>query len=120
MAQTPVHGDDMATAPQAADELHHHPGPRQYVGVAFVLAVITAAEVVIYYIGALRSVLVPFLLAFSAVKFVLVVMWFMHLKFDSHLFRRLFVTGFILAMIVFAIVLSIFFFGPGTAPGVAG
>ncbi|HYI44008.1 MAG TPA: cytochrome C oxidase subunit IV family protein [Actinomycetota bacterium] len=119
MAQTPVHGDDMATAPQAAEELHHHPGPRQYVWVAIVLAIITAAEVVIYYIPGLESVLVPFLLAFSAVKFVLVVMWFMHLKFDSHLFRRLFVTGFILAMIVFSIVLATFFLGP-EAPGLTG
>ena len=118
MAQTPVHGNDMTTAPQAADELHH-PGPRQYVAVAFVLAVITAGEVAIYYISSFRSVLVPFLLAFSAVKFVLVVLWFMHLKFDSRIFRRLFITGFILAMIVFTIVLSIFAFGPGT-PGPAG
>ena len=119
MAQTPVHGDDMATAPQAADELHHHPGPRQYVGVAVVLAIITALEVVIYYIPSLSSVLVPFLLAFSAVKFALVVLWFMHLKFDSPIFKRLFVTGFILALAVFAIVLSIFFLGPGT-PGTTG
>jgi cytochrome c oxidase subunit 4 len=119
MAQTPVHGDDLTTAPHAAEELQHHPGPRQYVMVAAVLAIITAAEVAIYYIGALKSVLVPFLLAFSAVKFVLVVLWFMHLKFDSRLFRRLFVTGFILAMIVFTIVLSTFFFGPET-PGLTG
>ena len=72
-------------------ELEHHPGPRQYVGVAVVLAIITAIEVAIYYVTALGDFLVPLLLAFSFIKFALVVLWFMHLKFDSRLFRRLFV-----------------------------
>ena len=87
--------------------------------VAVVLAIVTAAEVAIYYVSALRSMLVPLLLAFSGVKFVLVALWFMHLKFDSRLFRRLFVTGLILALAVFAVVLATFFLRP-EAPGVTG
>ena len=83
------------------------------------LAIVTAAEVAIYYVSALRSMLVPLLLAFSGVKFVLVALWFMHLKFDSRLFRRLFVTGLILALAVFAVVLATFFLRP-EAPGVTG
>jgi cytochrome c oxidase subunit 4 len=110
---------ELERSPTAADELAHHPGPRSYVMVAVVLAVITAAEVAIYYVSSLRSVLVPFLLAFSGVKFVLVVLWFMHLKFDSRLFRRLFVTGLILALVVFAVVLATFFLRP-EAPGITG
>ena len=113
------HGEDLHTAPQAGEELAHHPGPRAYVGVAVVLSIITMLEVAIYYVEGLRSVLVPLLLFFSAIKFFLVVMWFMHLRFDSRIFRRLFVTGFILAMVVFAIVLATFFLHP-EAPGVTG
>ncbi|MGH2729077.1 MAG: cytochrome C oxidase subunit IV family protein [Actinomycetota bacterium] len=100
-------------------EEHEHPGPKQYVGVAVVLAIITAIEVAIYYIDALQDVLIPFLLAFSFIKFALVVLWFMHLKFDSPLFKRLFVAGLILALVVFAIVLTTFFTRGGAAP-VAG
>jgi cytochrome c oxidase subunit 4 len=97
-------------------ELAHHPSPRQYVMIALILTVITAIEVAIYYIEAIRDLLVPFLLAFSLLKFVLVVGYFMHLKFDSRLFRRLFVTGLILALIVFGIVLTTFFARGGPHP----
>jgi cytochrome c oxidase subunit 4 len=95
---------------------HEHPSPKQYVGVAVVLAIITGIEVAIYYIDALEDLLIPFLLAFSFIKFALVVLWFMHLKFDSPLFKRLFVAGLILALAVFAIVLSTFFARGGAAP----
>lgn len=72
-------------------ELHHegaheHPGERTYIKVAVVLAIITVAEVAIYYIDDLRSILVEALLIMSAIKFVTVVSYFMHLKFDD---RRL-------------------------------
>jgi cytochrome c oxidase subunit IV len=106
--------------PQEAHELEHHPQPRQYVMIAVVLTVVTALEVGIYYMDALRDLLVPFLIAFAFIKFFLVVTWFMHLKFDSHLFRRLFVTGLVLALAVFGIVLSVFFARGGAAPLVPG
>ena len=44
----------------------------------------------------------------AVVKFSVVVLWFMHLRFDSRLFRRFFVTGIILAMFCYVIVLSTF------------
>lgn len=105
-------------APREAEELAHHPGPRQYVVIAVILAIVTAAEVAIYYIPALEDWLVPFLIVFSVIKFVLVGLYFMHLKFDSLIFRRLFIVGIVLAFIVFTIVLSLFFLAPETAgPG---
>ena len=75
---------------QAAD-LHHdgghqHPGELTYIKVAIVLAIITIAEVAIWYIEALDFLLVEALLIMSAIKFVTVVGFFMHLKFDD---RRL-------------------------------
>ena len=82
-----------------------HPDPRAYVRIALVLAVITAMEVAIYYIESARGILVPALIFFSTLKFALVVLNFMHLRFDSRIFRRLFTTGLALAFGVFTIVL---------------
>lgn len=102
----------------AMDTEHSHPEPRKYVGIAIVLAVVTAAEVGIYYIEALsQEMLVGFLLFFALIKFVMVASWFMHLKFDSRIFRRLFVAGVVLAIIVFSVVLTLFFARGGAAPG---
>src|SRR5438445_9832539 len=90
-------------------ELAAHPGPRTYVGVAIILAVATAFEVGLYYITKLpHPVYVALLLFFMVAKFSLVVLWFMHLRFDSRIFRRLFVTGILLALRVYLIVLTIF------------
>ena len=108
----------MAHAPEAGEEfeLSHHPSPRQYINIGIVLAIVTALEVGIYYVEALEDLLVPFLIAFAVIKFILVCSWFMHLRFDSKLFRRLFVTGVILALVVFAIALSTFFARGGASP----
>ncbi len=47
-------------------------------------------------------------MTFAIVKFTTVVAFFMHLRFDSRLFRRLFVLGLVLAIFVFTIVLTTF------------
>jgi cytochrome c oxidase subunit IV len=95
---------------EVAHETRPHPSPREYVKVAVVLAVVTAAEVGLYYMSLPNGVLIVALLLFSAFKFGLVVLWFMHLRFDSPVLKRLFVTGLILAgtvyMIVFLIMLA--------------
>jgi cytochrome c oxidase subunit IV len=96
-----------------ADELsdpesHAHPTERQYVKVAFILAVLTAIEVAIFYIAGLRGLLRPLLGVLMLAKFMYVAGYFMHLKFDSRIFRGLFVIGIILALAVFAIALWTF------------
>jgi cytochrome c oxidase subunit 4 len=65
--------------------------------IGVVLAIITAVEVAVFYIPALAPVLVPVLLVLSAAKFVLVVMFFMHLRFDSPVLTGLFMAGVVLA-----------------------
>jgi cytochrome c oxidase subunit 4 len=87
---------------------HAHPSELQYVGVALFLAAITGIEVAVYYVSAVKDALVPILLILSLVKFSMVVLWFMHLRFDSRIFRRLFVMGILLAMFVYLIVLTTF------------
>ena len=68
------------------DAAHDHPAERTYIKVAIFLAIITIVEVAIYYVEALDSILVPALIIMSVVKFLFVVSYFMHLKFDD---RRL-------------------------------
>jgi cytochrome c oxidase subunit 4 len=103
------------TAPEATarePELAHHPGPLQYVVVAVVLSIVTLLEVALYYLAlhvdVPRAVLVGLLLAMGALKFALVVLWFMHLRFDNPLFRRVFTGGLVLAIMLYVIVLVIF------------
>ena len=85
-----------------------HPGPKEYIRIAIILAAITAAEVAIYYIEGFKEILVPLLFFFSFVKFTLVVLWFMHLKFDSRTYARFFVMGLAGAITLFLIVLLTF------------
>lgn len=81
-------------------ERHAHPTDAFYIKVALGLALITAIEVVLYY-RELPSGNNYALLLLSAIKFVAVVAFFMHLKFDNRILRRLFVAGFVLACLVY-------------------
>jgi cytochrome c oxidase subunit 4 len=90
---------------------HHHPQPRQYVSIAIVLAVLTAAEVGLFYLEAGvdaigQSLTVPALLILSAIKFYLVVAMFMHLRFERRLLSRFFTSGAILAGALYLITLA--------------
>jgi cytochrome c oxidase subunit IV len=76
----------------AAHGAHEHPTWKQYKWVALILAVITALEVWAYYVPSFVAsrLFVPSLLIMSAAKFIIVVMFYMHLKYDHKLFRALF------------------------------
>lgn len=82
-----------------ADHVHEHPTWKQYKWVALVLFVITVVEVWAYYIPALVAspLFNPALLIMSAVKFTIVVMFYMHLKYDHKIFKALFVGPLIIA-----------------------
>src|SRR5919197_468914 len=88
---------------------HAHPGARTYTLVGVVLAVITMTEVWAYTQEFLRPVLVPILLVLSAAKFILVVGFYMHLRFDAPLFTGVF--GFGLAVAGSVITALLFLFG---------
>ncbi len=93
----PVHQDAAA---------HAHPSQREYIRIGVILAVLTAIEVASSYTidGAL---LIVTLLGLAAIKFSMVVMWFMHLKFDDRRYARFFVMGFALAVTLYLIVLMV-------------
>ena len=99
-----------AEAHAAAGEVHEHPNWSTYKWVALILTVITIVEVWVYYIPAFVAsrLFVPALLTMSAVKFVIVVLFYMHLKYDHKLFRALFIGPLIIAMSTLVALLFLF------------
>ena len=71
-----------------------------YLKVAAILAVITALEFGVIYIRRLTPILVPLLIILSVGKFALVVMYFMHLRYDTKPLTCLFVAPLLLAVAV--------------------
>ena len=84
----------------------HYPDEWQYIKVALILFAITMAEVGIYYVSGAMHVVITLMAFMMIAKFTIVALYFMHLRFDSKLFRRLFVTGLILAIAVYIIALT--------------
>ena len=93
--------------PHAPTE-HAHPGAKEYLAIAVILTVITAVEVAVFYIPAMHPALVPVLLTLSALKFTLVAMFYMHLKFDSRLFSWLFAVPLTIAALVILALMRLF------------
>ncbi len=91
---------DAAHAAHGHDAHGHHPTPMEYVKIGGILTAITIWEVWAYYIPSLvaSKIFIPMLLILSAVKFAVVVMFYMHLKYDHKLFRALFTGPLLIAM----------------------
>ena len=77
-----------------------HGTPAFYAIVGLILAVITLVEFLVFYVESLGVLLIPIMLILSLMKFVIVVAFFMHLRFDNKLFTYLFFAGFILAAVI--------------------
>jgi len=77
-----------------------HGTPAFYAIVGLILAVITLVEFLIFYVESLGILLIPIMLILSLMKFVIVVAFFMHLRFDNKLFTYLFFAGFLLAAVI--------------------
>ncbi len=88
---------------------HAHRPDSYYVKIAIILAVLTAIEVALSYadVGAL---FLPALFILMFIKFAMVVLFFMHLRFDGRWFNMAFWTGLGLAIFVYVIALSTFKF----------
>ena len=91
----------------AAPEQQHGLRPRQYIIIGLVLTVITAVELAVSY-SPLGILLIPTLLILSAVKFVIVVAYFMHLRFESGLMTRIFAGSFVLATLILIALIALF------------
>jgi cytochrome c oxidase subunit IV len=90
--------------PSSGAEVEHprahagHASTATYLRVAAILTVVTALEYGALFIRRLTPILVPLLLTMSAAKFALVVLFFMHLRYDSRALWVVFVGGLVMAM----------------------
>ena len=112
MAHDPAHHTEGAHVDHAAMGMEkEHPTWSTYWKVALILTLITVGEVWIYYIPAFTKgpLFVPTLLVLSTAKFVIVVLFYMHLRYDHKLFRALFTGPLMIAMAT--IVSLLFLFG---------
>ncbi len=106
-----------------AEPVHaHEEVPRgtikAYLEVAGVLTVLTILEIWAFYVPSLQPVLIPILLVLSGAKFALVVMFYMHLKYDHLAYTGIFgpllaLAGFI--VIALMILIAYFMGSPPTA-----
>lgn len=115
------HADHIADDHTHAEHDHEHPGWKTYFLIGAILTIITAVEVSAYYIKPWEESrwYVPSMLIMSGAKFVMVVMFYMHLKYDHKLFRSLFVGPLIIAGVT--IIALMFLFGQlGVRLGITG
>src|SRR5918992_2967922 len=101
----------MSSEPGQHQEQHgRHPTFKQYVMVATILFVITIIEFGIIVPQGLQgsAVAVAPLIILSAIKFSIVVMFYMHLRFDSKLYTWIFVGGLSLGALVLIAMLFLF------------
>ena len=108
MADTQVDRSDAEVEEQGSAHAGH-PSAREYVRIFFILGAITAVEVAIYYVREeMGSWFLPVLFALMMSKFAIVVLWYMHLKFDDRRYARFFVMGLAGATTLYLIVLMTF------------
>ena len=93
-------------AEESTLEAHEGAARSTYWIIAIVLAILTVLEVSVFYVPAVRGVIVPVLLILSAAKFVLVAMFFMHLKYDTPILTVVLSIGLVVAT---AIILAMMF-----------
>ena len=109
MSTATEHATHAEHAEHAEHGESHGASDKQYIVIALILAALTAIEVSTYYID-FGPLFMPTLFVLMIVKFVIVVSYFMHLKFDNKLFSWLFYSGLILAIAVYVGALATFKF----------
>jgi cytochrome c oxidase subunit IV len=93
---------------EAGHARHIHPSAKEYVRIGMILVVLTVIEVWISYSSLPHGLMIGLLFFFALVKFALVALWFMHLRFDDVRYSRFFIMGFAGACILFLVVLLLF------------
>lgn len=104
MATERITEDNSQSTGNGATSNTGHPTPMTYFKVAVTLVILTILEVVLFLIEDLGYGIIPVIALLSIAKFVLVGLFYMHLRFDHKLFATLFGTGLFLAIgVVFAL-----------------
>jgi cytochrome c oxidase subunit 4 len=92
-----------AHAPEPHHDAHGHADAHSegkfhiFVQIAMLLAVITGVEIVLIYLPLTKWLIVTSLIVLSTVKFMFVIFYFMHLKWDKLFCTILFFIGLVLA-----------------------
>ena len=110
MSTSTEHGDLIEpdhVVDHAVDGAHGPHPDSYYIKIAVILAVFTAIETSTYWID-FGPFFLPVLIILMVIKFVVVVSFFMHLKFDNKLFSYLFYAGLLLAVFVYVGALATF------------
>ncbi len=107
--ESPAHSD----AHHLAHDEHAHPTPKTYIQIAVILTVITIVEVILLYLPewglpVSGTVLVILFALLSVAKFLIVVGWYMHLKFDPPMYRRMFGFALVVALTVATAFIALF------------
>ena len=88
----------MSAPAPAADAGHHEPSKFHfYIAIAMILSVITGVEVVLVYLPIVKWFVVTALVTLSAIKFMFVIFFFMHLRWDKVFCTILFFIGLVIA-----------------------
>jgi len=94
-----VQSDHQGHAHTEATE-HHGGGPTLYWTFAVILCLITLCEWMTFrfrlQLNLSNEVLVPLLLGLSAIKFTMVVGWYMHLRYDPGWLKKVFLAGLVM------------------------
>jgi cytochrome c oxidase subunit IV len=96
--------------PDPREATHHrrHPSAKEYLRIGIILAALTGLEVWMSYSDLPHGLLIALLCVASVIKFSLVALWFMHLRFDDRRYARFFVMGIAGAVTLYLIVLVSF------------
>ena len=100
-------------AQQTEHTAGHHPTFMQYALIAIILFAITIVEFLLIWDRAgisddLGAAKIPLLIGLSVIKFYIVIMFYMHLRFDNKIFTRIFIGGLALAFMVGLALLGLF------------
>jgi cytochrome c oxidase subunit IV len=108
MSDIDVNGNDAEVKERAVSHAGH-PSSREYVRIFFILGALTSIEVAIYYVREeMGGWFLPVLFTLMISKFAIVVLWYMHLKFDNRRFSRFFLMGLAGAATLYLVVLISF------------
>ena len=99
---------DATTATPVVEANSAHSKFHTFVQIAMVLSVITGIEIVLVYLPFAKWLIVSALVVLSAVKFLFVIFYFMHLRWDKVFCTILFFIGLVLALGTVAALLALF------------
>lgn len=86
----------------------NHPGPRLYITIAVILALLTGIEVGAFFLELSSWIVVWILLLLTLTKFMMVVFFFMHLRMDDNRFALLFFAPMVIMVALVIALLALF------------